>query len=118
MRIVNLVLEQRLPQPLHDPAMDLAAHDHRIEHAAEIIAAIPADVLETAQAFGVRGGLFWKRILIPSIAPSFVTGSIAACGGGWNALVLSEYVRYRGTTYSTTGIGALLLVAGAFARRD
>jgi NitT/TauT family transport system permease protein len=72
------------------------------------IAAIPADVLETAQAFGVRGGLFWKRILIPSIAPSFVTGSIAACGGGWNALVLSEYVRYRGTTYSTTGIGALL----------
>jgi NitT/TauT family transport system permease protein len=56
----------------------------------------------------VRGGLFWKRILIPSIAPSFVTGSIAACGGGWNALVLSEYVRYRGTTYSTTGIGALL----------
>ncbi len=35
--VVDLVLDQRLADALHHAAVDLAAHDHRIEHAAEIV---------------------------------------------------------------------------------
>jgi NitT/TauT family transport system permease protein len=37
-----------------------------------------------------------------------LTGSITAWGGGWNALILSEYFVYRGRTYQVFGLGALL----------
>jgi NitT/TauT family transport system permease protein len=40
--------------------------------------------------------------------PSFITGSITAWGGGWNALIVSEYVQFNGTTYHTFGIGDLI----------
>ena len=35
--VVDLMLDQRLAEALHDAAVDLAAHDQRIEHAAEIV---------------------------------------------------------------------------------
>jgi NitT/TauT family transport system permease protein len=40
--------------------------------------------------------------------PSLITGSITAWGGGWNALILSEYFVYKNQTYQVIGIGALL----------
>jgi len=42
------------------------------------------------------------------MVPSLITGSITAWGGGWNALIVSEYLVYKGQTYSVLGIGALL----------
>ena len=33
---------------------------------------------------------------------------MTAWGGGWNALILSEYFVYRGHTYKVLGLGALL----------
>jgi NitT/TauT family transport system permease protein len=50
----------------------------------------------------------WKRLILPAIFPSLVTGSLTAIGGGWNALVLSEYVTAEGRLYKVNGIGALL----------
>jgi NitT/TauT family transport system permease protein len=43
-----------------------------------------------------------------AIYPSLVTGSLTAIGGGWNAIVLSEYVVAERRVYSVHGIGALL----------
>ena len=40
--------------------------------------------------------------------PSLLTGSITAWGGGWNALILSEYFVYREHTYKVFGLGAML----------
>ncbi len=40
--------------------------------------------------------------------PSLVTGSITAWGGGWNALIVSEYFVYRDHEYQVLGLGALL----------
>ena len=42
------------------------------------------------------------------MSPSLITGSITAWGGGWNALILSEYFVYKGHTYQVLGLGALL----------
>lgn len=69
---------------------------------------IPLDLKEGARAFGVSGWHYWKRLYLPAIFPSLITGSITAWGGGWNALIVSEYVVYRHETYSVLGIGAML----------
>jgi NitT/TauT family transport system permease protein len=50
----------------------------------------------------------WRKLTIPSMIPSLLTGSITAWGGGWNALILSEYFVSRGRTYQVFGLGALL----------
>ena len=34
--------------------------------------------------------------------------AITAWGGGWNALVVSEYVKHQGQTYQVQGLGSLL----------
>ncbi|MEM2269082.1 MAG: ABC transporter permease, partial [Thermoplasmata archaeon] len=37
-----------------------------------------------------------------------LTGSITGWGGGWNALIVSEYIIINGTVYSVLGIGYLI----------
>ena len=72
---------------------------------------IPEDMREVAQALRLRGWRYMRRVLIPAVIPSLITGSITAWGGGWNALVLSEFVKYGEQTYGVTGIGAMLVKA-------
>lgn len=72
---------------------------------------IPSDIEEVAKTFNVKRVVYWKRVLLPSIYPSLVTGSITGWGGGWNALIVSEYIIFGGNIYSVLGIGALLDIA-------
>ncbi len=75
------------------------------------IRTIPSEIIEAARNYGLRGRLYAKRVLLPAIFPSLVTGSITAFGGGWNALIVSEYVQSitPGTRpYSVLGIGELI----------
>jgi NitT/TauT family transport system permease protein len=72
------------------------------------VSQIPADLKEAARAFGLSRLATWRRLTIPAMIPSLLTGSITAWGGGWNALILSEYFVYRGRTYQVFGLGALL----------
>jgi NitT/TauT family transport system permease protein len=72
------------------------------------ISQIPADLKEAARSFGLSRMATWRKLTLPAILPSLLTGSITAWGGGWNALILSEYFVYRGTTYKVFGLGALL----------
>ena len=69
---------------------------------------IPGDLEEAARAFGLRGRTYWRRVLLPALAPSLVTGSITAWGAGWNATIVSEYVPYGGVVYDADGLGAIL----------
>ncbi len=75
------------------------------------VKSIPGDIDEVAKTFNLRRVVYWKRILLPSIYPSLVTGSITGWGGGWNALIVSEYITFGGKIYSVLGIGALLDIA-------
>jgi NitT/TauT family transport system permease protein len=72
------------------------------------VSQIPADLKEAARAFGLNRFATWRKLTIPAMIPSLLTGSITAWGGGWNALILSEYFVYRGRTYQVFGLGALL----------
>ncbi len=70
---------------------------------------IPGDMREAAKVFGLRGWTYWKRVLLPAIMPSLLTGSITAWGAGWNALIVAEYISYNGGIYHVgAGIGYLI----------
>ena len=69
---------------------------------------VPEDLKEASRAFGLSRVATWRKLTIPALTPSLITGSITAWGGGWNALILSEYFIYRGHTYQVTGLGQLL----------
>lgn len=72
------------------------------------VRSIPLDLVEVTQVYRVRGVERWRRLLLPATLPSLVTGSITAWGGGWNALIVSEYVIFGREVLSVLGIGALL----------
>ncbi|MFH1199480.1 MAG: ABC transporter permease subunit, partial [Candidatus Micrarchaeota archaeon] len=69
---------------------------------------MPNDFNEVSGVFHIRGWLYYRKVLLPAMIPSLITGSITAIGGGWNALVVAEYLEYGGKTYSSFGIGSLL----------
>ena len=72
------------------------------------VKSVPKDMNNVAAAFRIRGRRYWKNILFPAMFPSFVTGSITAWGGGWNTLIVAEYIVYRGNEYHLFGIGYLI----------
>jgi len=55
----------------------------------------------------------WRRLVLPALFPSIITGGVAASGGAWNASVVAEYVQFGGQTVHTVGIGALIAEATA-----
>ena len=50
----------------------------------------------------------WRVLILPAIFPSLLTGWITAMGGAWNASIVAEYMRFRGRTLTTTGLGAAI----------
>jgi len=67
--------------------------------------AIPRDLTLAAANFGVRGWQWWRRLILPSIFPFYITGAITAAGGAWNASIVAEWVSWGGTTLRATGLG-------------
>jgi NitT/TauT family transport system permease protein len=70
--------------------------------------AIPTDLKDAAGNFGLKGWLRWKRLILPAIFPSYVTGAITASGGSWNASIAAEVVSWGNTTLVATGVGAYI----------
>ncbi len=73
--------------------------------------AIPTDLKEAASVFGLRGWERWQKLILPGIFPFLVTGMITASGGAWNASIVAEYFHFKGRTYSTVGVGAMISAA-------
>jgi len=69
---------------------------------------VPRDLRESMRSLGLSRGQIHRQLVIPACMPALVTGSVVAWGGTWNALILSEYVVYRGRTYEVLGIGQML----------
>jgi len=69
---------------------------------------IPPDLDECAKVFGLKRLRYFRKLTFPSLYPSLLTGSITAWGGGWNALIVSEYIVFGPQTFRLLGIGALL----------
>ncbi|HYB24874.1 MAG TPA: ABC transporter permease subunit, partial [Solirubrobacteraceae bacterium] len=73
--------------------------------------AIPSELREATAVHDVRGWQRWRRLIIPGILSSYVTGGITAAGGAWNATIVAEVVTYHHTTLTATGLGAYIVSA-------
>ncbi len=72
------------------------------------VRSISGDIEEAAKSLRADKGQYIRRVLFPSLYPSFITGSITGWGGGWNSLIVAEFLIYGNKTYSVLGIGSLL----------
>jgi len=70
--------------------------------------AIPTDLKEVCGVFRLSRGERWRRLFLPGIFPYLVTGFVTASGGAWNASIVAEYFHFRGQTFSTVGLGAVI----------
>ena len=75
--------------------------------------AIPNDLREAAANLRLPRKLWWRKLILPAVFPSYVTGGITAAGGAWNASIVAEVVSYGSTTLVATGLGAYIADATA-----
>jgi len=73
------------------------------------IRSIPPDLEEAARSFGLKGRKLLRRVLLPGVFTALITGSITAFGGGWNTLIVAEYLNVgSGSSLSVLGVGQLI----------
>jgi NitT/TauT family transport system permease protein len=70
--------------------------------------AIPRELWDVSRLARFSWQHRWRRLILPAIFPSLLTGWITAMGGAWNASIVAEYMKYRGQTLTTTGLGAAI----------
>jgi NitT/TauT family transport system permease protein len=71
---------------------------------------IPSQLFEVKEMLGLKRLQAWKNIYLPAIMPSFITGSITAIGGAWNALIVAEYFTISSINSSATNSTVLTQV--------
>ncbi|NEX59606.1 ABC transporter permease [Noviherbaspirillum galbum] len=69
---------------------------------------LPNELRLAADNLGLKGWLKWKRVYLPAVFPSFLTGAITASGGSWNASIVAEYVTWGKTTLVADGLGSYI----------
>ena len=74
-------------------------------------AAFPNDLREAATTFRVRGWDWWRQVILPGVAPYYLTGAITASGGSWNASIVAEFVKWKDQTVAAHGVGAYIAEA-------
>lgn len=72
------------------------------------VAVIPSDLVDASRSYGLSKFATFKKLVFPSIRPALITGAITAWGGGWNALVVAEYITVKDQVMKVKGLGALL----------
>ncbi|HTX58372.1 MAG TPA: ABC transporter permease subunit [Verrucomicrobiae bacterium] len=77
---------------------------------------IPTELREMMADLEITGWLRWRRLIIPGIFSSWVTGAITASGGAWNASIVSEVVSWGSVTLTAAGLGTY--IADATAKGD
>jgi NitT/TauT family transport system permease protein len=73
--------------------------------------AFPNDLREAAANFRIRGWRWWTQVIIPAVAPYYLTGAITASGGSWNASIVAEYVKWKDHTVVAQGVGSYIAEA-------
>ncbi len=69
---------------------------------------IPKDLQLAAKNLGLRGFLWWKKLALPGIFPYYVTGSMTAAAGCWNACIVSDVLQWGTHKLVATGLGAYI----------
>lgn len=75
------------------------------------VRAMPEDALMLSDALQMSRWLMFKRVLMPGILPSMVTGMLTAAGGAWNTSIVAEAVDWNGQRIYAQGLGAYIMQA-------
>lgn len=81
--------------------------------------AIPKELRLVAKNLNVKGWLWWKRLALPAIFPYYVTGSMTAAAGTWNASIVADVLEWGNHKLVATGLGSYIVqhtTAGDFPR--
>ena len=81
--------------------------------------AMPKELRDASDNFGVSGWLWWKKVALPCVFPFYVTGAITASGGSWNASIVAEVASWGSKTLHAHGLGGYIadaVTAGDFRR--
>ena len=74
---------------------------------------IPKDILDAATIFKIKGFNKLRFIIIPSIFPYLITGSLLAWAAGWSILMVAEslhsYIPGGNASNDPLGLGSLLV---------
>jgi len=90
------------------PLMALGAQWYILFNVIAGSSVIPKDILQVADNLGLSPLLRWRRLILPSIFPYYITGAITAAGGTWNASIVAEVVSWGNTKLVATGLGAYI----------
>jgi NitT/TauT family transport system permease protein len=83
------------------------------------IRGLPPDLEEAARAYGLKGRKLLTRVLLPGLFPALITGSITAFGGGWNTLIVAEYLSVgTGQSLNLFGVGRAIDVGYAMPNHE
>jgi len=66
----------------------------------------PVDLLQAAQNLQISGWLWWKRVLLPGLAPALLEAISTASMTGWTILILAERSSWTLRGRDGSGIGA------------
>ena len=69
---------------------------------------VPPDLEEAGRSFGLNDRGLLRKVFLPGSFAAIVTGSITAFGGGWNTLIVAEYLSANNQTFQVFGIGSQL----------
>lgn len=111
---VSIIVQYHLnPDIWLSPLMILGTQWYILFNVIGGASSIPFDFQELTKNFHVKGWLQWKKLYLPGIFPSYVTGLITAAGGSWNASIVAEYVSWGDQTLEANGIGAYIAASTA-----
>jgi NitT/TauT family transport system permease protein len=106
---VVMILRLRLnPEIWLSPLMILGTQWYILFNVIAGTTGLSRELQLAAGNLGVRGLLWWRRVVLPAIFPAYVTGAVTAAGGAWNASIVSEVVQWGDTVLTATGIGAYI----------
>jgi NitT/TauT family transport system permease protein len=70
------------------------------------ILSCPSELKEVAANLNIKGWIWWKKFILPTIMPSFLVGVVTASGTAWNTSIIAEVISYGDTKIVATGIGS------------
>ena len=70
------------------------------------IRTLPSDLKELPNVYKVSRWAAWRDVYLPGALSGFVTGSITAVGGAWNALIIAEYFNPSASPVPLTQVGS------------
>ncbi|MEC7030774.1 MAG: ABC transporter permease subunit [Pseudomonadota bacterium] len=75
------------------------------------VRSLPVDLLMMSKSFGLSQIMTCRKVIIPGILPSLLTGVITAAGGAWNTSILAEVAQWQNDIVYADGLGAYIMMA-------